>query len=715
MRRRSVLIPALLLALPAAADEGMWTFDNVPKAAVRQKYGVELTDSWLQRLQRSIIRQESGCTGSFVSADGLMLTNHHCSMGCLADLSSASANYVADGFRADTRGQERKCPGKIVSVLVDMEDVTDKVQAATAGLADAAANEARKRALSSLESDCAEKQKSTASKRSAGALACESVSLYQGGQYWLYKYKRYDDVRLTFAPEQAIGAFGGDPDNFNFPRWSLDFSLLRVYENGRPAHTPDYLRWRAEGPNVGEPVFVVGHPGTTNRLLTVEQLKSLREVLSSSLLRTSELRGRLIQWSKTGEEPQRIVRSILQSLENSLKIQRGRQLALLDDAALARKAEQERELRKLIAADPRLSARVGESWENIARALERNRLVRERHLYLEGGAGFGGTLFSYAKTLVRSATERSKPNEHRLREYADSALPKLRQRLLAVTPVYSEYERITLSFSLDKMREALGPDDTIVRKVFGDESPESLAEKLIEGTQLADPAVRSALWEGGAAAIENSSDPMIALARSIDDEARSLRKIVDDEVQAPIARAQERIAEARFAVFGRNAYPDATFTLRLSYGAVKGWIERGEQVAPFTRLAGLYDRATGMDPYRIPQPWLESRNTLEMDTVFNYATTNDIVGGNSGSPVVDSKGQLVGLAFDGNIHSIAGNYWYDGEVNRAVAVHPAIMLSALRDVYRRDALVREILGTPPARRSRQSHGNGARGGKFIAE
>ncbi|MFC4310618.1 S46 family peptidase [Steroidobacter flavus] len=675
-----------LLATAAVADEGMWTFDNVPQATIQQKYNAKLDPPWLNKVQRSITRFESGCTGSFVSPDGLVLTNHHCAMQCLAEISSESANYVDDGFKATTRSAEKKCPTQILSVLVEMENVTAKVAAATAGMQDAQANQARKQELSKLEAACT---KSSEKNR----LACESVTLYQGGQYFLYKYRRYDDVRLAFAPHHAIAAFGGDPDNFNFPRWSLDFSLFRVYENGKPLRSPNHLTWRPEGPQVGEATFVAGHPGSTSRLLTVEQLRFQRDTsVPSYLIRNSELRGRLIQWSKTGDEPARIASDYLQSVENALKVYRGFQTALLDDSLFARKTSQERELRERVKGDQKLAGAVGNAWNDAAAAQERYRQIYDRYLYLEGGAGFNSKLFSYARTLVRGAAEGTKPNEQRLREYADSNLPKVSSSLLATTPLYPNFEQVTLSFSLDKLREALGPDDSIVGKLLSKESPDSLANKLITETKLGDPAVRKALWEGGAAAIASSNDPMIALARDIDGEARAVRKIYEDEVQAPVASAQERIAKARFAVYGTNTYPDATFTLRLSYGAVEGWTEKGQQVEPFTRLSRLFERATGKDPFRLPQGWLDARDRLDMNTPFCFVTTNDIVGGNSGSPLVDAQGRLVGLAFDGNIHSIAGSFWYDGTMNRTVAVHPAIILTALKDVYGANDLAKELLG-----------------------
>ncbi len=686
---RLALLVSIVVATSALADEGMWTFDNFPKGAVKERYGVTIDDAWLSRVQRSITRHESGCTGSFVSSDGLVLTNHHCVMRCLSELSSEQNDLIARGFNSGNRAGERKCPTEILSVLMEVEDVTSHVNAATAGLPDAEANEVRKQELGKLEADCVERSKNARS----GPLACESVTLYQGGEYFLYKYKRYDDVRLAFAPQHAIAAFGGDPDNFNFPRWCLDFGLLRAYENGKPAHTPNHLTWRAEGPVAGEVTFVAGHPGRTSRLLTVEQLKFQRDTqFPEYLARNSELRGRMIQWGKTGAEPERIIQRPLQSLENALKVYRGLNKALLDERLMIDKSAREQGLREFVLAKPALTQSVGGAWDDIANAEERWRQIYERYLYLESAAGFNSALFRYARQLVRAAEERTKPNELRLREYADSNLPKLASSLLAQTPIYPELEQLTLSFSFDKMREHLGPDDPIVRQLLGTESPDSLAQRLIAETKLADASVRKALWEGGSAAIEASTDPMIVLARSTDAKARAVRKIYEDEVQAPVAAAQERIAKARFAASGTGTYPDATFTLRLSYGAVKGWKEKGEAIEPFTTLARLYERATGEPPFEIPQVWLDARDRLDMTTPFNYVTTNDIVGGNSGSPLIDAEGRLVGLAFDGNIHSLSGNYWYDAELNRAVAVHPAIILTALEKVYDAKDLAEEIRG-----------------------
>jgi hypothetical protein len=438
-------------------------------------------------------------------------------------------------------------------------------------------------------------------------------------------------------------------------------------------------------------VFISGHPGTTNRLYTMAQLKFQRDFsVPSYLIRNSEFRGRVIQWGKTGDEQRRIIQEMLLGVENSLKVYRGLNRALLDDALFARKSSEEQTLRTRVAADAKLSEETGSAWTDVENAQQRYREIYDRYLFIEAGAGFNSRLFGFARQLVRAGAERQKPNEARLREYADSNLPKVAAGILGETPVYPDFEQMTLSFSLDKLREILGPDDALVRSLLSTESPESLSAKLVSGSKLADGAARKALWDGGEAAIQSSSDPMIVLARTIDSEARALRKTYEDEVQAPVASAQERIARARFAVLGTNTYPDATFTLRLSYGAVKGWREKGEDIAPFTRLQRLYERTTGKDPFRLPQIWLEARGKLDMSMPFNYVTTNDIVGGNSGSPVVDAQGRLVGVGFDGNMHSIAGSYWYDDRMNRAVVVHPRIIIAALRDVYGAKQLVQEI-------------------------
>ncbi|HEY4646320.1 MAG TPA: S46 family peptidase [Steroidobacteraceae bacterium] len=687
---KALACAVMLFAMSSAAfaDEGMWTFENFPKQLVREKLKVDISDAWLDKVRLSTTRLESGCTGSFISGDGLLLSNHHCASECLAQLSTAENDLLANGFLARTRAQEVRCPTEQVSVLVGMEEITPKVAAAIKGLDDKAANEARKKELTRLEQGCEDAAKSD---RRTGPLSCESVSLYKGGQYFLYKYKRYKDVRLVFAPESDIAAFGGDPDNFQFPRYCLDMSMMRAYENDKPASTPKHLKINFAGPREGEPVFVSGHPGSTDRLLTVEELLSQRNAfLPVWLLRYAELRGRYIQFGKTDAESLRVVQDPLNSIENSIKVRRKELDALLDDSLMTSKRADERALRAKVDSDPALRSAAGSAWDDMAKAQAGYRNQFLDYTFVENAAGFNSELYRYARNLVRAAAERAKPNEERLREYTNAALPLLEQQIKAATPVYPALETVTLSYSLERMREWLGPDDPLIKDVLGTESPDSLAAKLIAGSQLADPNVREALWSGGVAAIEASNDPMIELARRVDPQARAIRKRYEDEVEAPTDLASERIAAARFKVLGTSTYPDATFTLRLNFGTVQGWIEKGEPVTPFTTLKVAFDRATGRDPFRMPPSWVEAKPSLDLGTRFNLSTNNDIVGGNSGSPLINAQGELVGLMFDGNIHSISGSYWFDTAKNRAIAVHPAIMKEGLTKVYRADALLREI-------------------------
>jgi hypothetical protein len=613
---------------------------------------------------------------------------------CLAENSSAGTDLLATGFNPKARENEIRCQGAQASVLVQTEDVTSKVANALAGAASADIARRRNETLTNLESACEK-----GAPQPGAPLKCEAVTLYQGGQHWLYKYKRYDDVRLAFAPESSIAAFGGDPDNFQFPRWCLDMALLRAYEGGKPAPTPNHLTFNWSGAKEGEPVFVGGHPGTTERLLTVDQLKTERDnFLPFWLLRYSELRGRLIQYSKSSPEAERTAKDYLNQIENSIKVRRMQLASLLDDRMMEQRAAAERKLRAAVMENPKLKTTAAGAWEDIARAEATHRDILVPYTFVEGAAGFNSELFGYARALVRAADERKKPNADRLREYTDAALPQIRQFLAADTPVYPELELVKLSFALERMREYLGPDHPIVVEALGKQSPDEAAKALIAGSKLADPKLRLSLFEGGLTAIDGSSDPMIALARAIDDEARALRKIFESQVEGPVQRAQRAIADARFAVYGTSLYPDATFTLRLSYGAVDGWAEAGKRVDPFTYLSRLYARATGAPPFAVPKTWLDAKPRLDMNSRINFVTTNDIVGGNSGSPVVNAKGEIVGLAFDGNIHSISGSYWFDAEKNRMVAVHPDFIRMALQEVYDAPGIARELQVAVPARR-----------------
>ena len=677
---------AALAALPAAADEGMWTFDNPPRDAIRQQYGVTLDSAWLDRVRLATVRLDSGCTGSFISGEGLVLTNHHCAEDCIAQNSSEGNDLNANGFHAASREKELRCEEDSISVLVGTEDVTAKVTAALAGVAPEGVVEARRAALTKLEQACEEE--STKSK--GGALKCERVSLYQGGQHWIYKYRRYEDVRLVFAPERDIAAFGGDPDNFQFPRWSLDFSMMRVWEGDKPAKTPNHLRFAWAGAQPGDPVFVSGHPGNTDRLLTAAQLEVQRDTFMPFwLMRFSELRGRMIQYSKTSDEARRTVEAYLNSVENSIKVRRKQFDALLDDALIENAKAKETALREAVAAKPGLGDAAG-AWEQIAAAQAAWSDILVPYTFLEGGAGFNSELFNHARTLVRAAAEREKPNEARLPGFTDARLPAIVQTLKADSPIYPEFEILRLSFSLERMREWLGPDDPVVRQVFGKDSPDALAERLVRQSSLGNAAARTALYDGGQASIAASEDPMIRLAAAVDPASRALRKTFETEVEGPVARGQEAIARARFAAYGTSIYPDATFTLRLSYGAMKGWTEKGEEVRPWTELSRAFERATGEPPFRIPDRWMAVKDRLDMSTRANFTTNNDIVGGNSGSPMLNAAGEIVGLAFDGNIHSISGSYWFDERINRTIGVHPGFIRAALEKVYDANALLEEI-------------------------
>ncbi|MBT8077439.1 MAG: S46 family peptidase [Gammaproteobacteria bacterium] len=683
MNKKLIFAAVAALPLSAFADEGMWTIDNFPAQRVASKYNVMIDDAWLRTAQLATTRLENGCTGSFASADGLVLTNNHCTWGCVRNLSTEERNLSDEGFMALARDEELQCPGQQISVLVNMEEVTDTVAKATAGLDDAAANDARKAELTRLESAC--------EKNSGNTLNCEAVSLYNGGQYFIYSYKRYDDVRLVFAPELDIAAFGGDPDNFNFPRWCLDMTFLRAYEDGKPASTPNFLQWRQAGPRAKEPVFVTGHPGSTDRLLTITQLKMLRDVeYPLWLLRYAELRGRMLAWADTSPEAARAVQQRILGIENGIKVRRNLLKALQNDEMMAMKAAEEKKLRAIVEADPELKAAYGDAWRLIDDAIESYRNFYEAHLFVEFAAGFQGDLFNYARTIVRGTAEREKPNEERIRSYTDGALPGVEQGLFANRPVDKKYDKLRMTFSLDKMREWLGPDSEYVHLVLGNDSPKTLAAKLVDGSRLDVADYRKQLWEGGAAAVETSNDPMVKLALAIDNDARALRKRYENEVEAPRIRGEEMIADARFEVYGTDTYPDATFTLRVTYGAVAGWEEKGADINPFTRTSRLFERTTGERPFKLPASWIEARERVNPDTRFNFVATTDITGGNSGSPILAADGNLVGLAFDGNIHSIAGNYWFDESVNRTVGVNTAIMLEALDKVYGADHLVDEL-------------------------
>jgi Peptidase S46 len=678
--RGLLLVLACAVCIPAFADEGLWTFDNFPTNKVKETYGVEISPAWLDHVRLSTLRLNN-CSASFVSARGLILTNQHCIEACLAAQSPPDQSYVELGFSAGRRRDEQRCASQQADVLLDSEDITDQVFNATAGMSEAAANAARKRLLGSLEQAC---EQAGAHAR-GGHLKCQVVKLYQGGQYFLYRYKRYDDVRLVFAPESDIASFGGDTDNFEFPRSSLDFALLRAYENGKPAKTPNFLRIDFAGPQDGVPVFVAGNPASTARQLTRAQLEFERDTaLPVTLLRATELHARYLQFARENPTHERVVRGQMDVLANIIKAKREELAALSEPAFWSYKAAQENELQQ--ASD----AAAANPWQVIDVAMTRDRSLYLPFSLIESGTGFSTLLFRDARWLVRGTVERDKPNDERLKEFTDTAVPGIERSLFARVPVYPDYEQLNFSYSLERLREALGPDHPLVRRLFAQQSPQVLAAQLITETQLDDADLRRRLWESGRSAVAASHDPMIQLARAIDPDARALRQQYENEVEAPVAAAAASIAALRFKLYGRQIYPDATFTLRLNVGLVEGWQEDGVAVQPVTYLARAFERTTGELPFKLPTAWLHARDQLDMHTPFCISTSNDIVGGSSGSPLLDASGRLVGLMFDGNSHSLAGRYWYDSANNRAVALHPAMIREALNKVYHAEFLVSEM-------------------------
>jgi hypothetical protein len=669
---------------PRDTDEGMWLLNAFPSERVKQKYGFGPTQAWLDHVRLSSLRLTLGCSGSVVSPNGLVMTNHHCASECLSELSTARDDISDKGLTTRSEKEERKCPGMEVSQLIDITDVTERVKGATRGASDAEFHAKQRAERAKIEKDCAP----------TDDLQCEVVNLYHGGQYHLYKYRRFEDIRLVFAPELAIAFFGGDPDNFNFPRYNLDVTFLRIYENDKPAKLEHHLKWSAKGPKEGDLTFVSGHPGGTSRLLTMAELVYHRDVKwPEAIARLAEERGVLTEFRNRGRDQKRIGTELLFGVENSLKAIRG-MLSSLDVELMAQKAAEERYIRAKVAADPALAKEVGGAWEAIAGAVAAQERIARRYAYLEDGRGFQSRLFDIARTLVRAADELPRPNAERLEEFGDSRLPGVKLDLFSNAPIHAELETLTLGMSLTWLREQFGADDPVVRKVLDKEAPKDLAAALVKGTKLGDPKVRKALWEGGKAAIDAAvaKDPLLALARAIDAESRAIRAQYEKEVAGVMQKNQELVARARFAAFGTSVYPDATFTLRLAFGSVKGWNEGNAAVTPFTTMGGAFERATGKEPFALPASWHAAKDKLDLSTPFNFVSTNDIIGGNSGSPVINKEGEVVGLIFDGNIHSLGGEYWFDDVKNRAVSVDTAALTEALGKIYGAQHLVTELTG-----------------------
>ena len=675
-------------ATSASAEEGMWTFDNFPIARANETLGTNIDQAWLDRVRLSSVKY-GGCSAGLVSDAGLVMTNNHCVATCVANLSTQAVNYAETGFTPRTREEELKCPGGTAEILTDISDVTDRVRAAGEGLTGQAFNRARDAEIGRIETEaCGD----------ATDKRCQVVTLYRGGQFKLYTYKKFTDVRLAFAPEDRAATFGGDLDNFSFPRFAIDAAFIRLYENGAPAQTPTHFTWNAAQPVEGTPVFVSGSPGATQRLLTQDQLFTVRDVvLPMDQLIASELRGRLIRFSEESEENAFIAMDPIVSIENTYKRGLGRMRALTDPAFMAARAEGEADFRRRVVSNPETARNANDPWGALSTVQPIARELYPAYALLEGGTGIGTTsvaggsqLFLWARTLVRGAQERAKPSAERLPEYGDARLSAVQSSLFAERPTYPGLEQVRMEWWLSKTREWLTADDARVRTLLGRESPEALSARLVSGTTLADPAVRRALWEGGLAAIEASDDPMIRYLLSIQEPTRAIRAEWETRVQAPTDQAAERLSSARFAAYGDTVYPDATGTLRLTYGMIEGSDVPGQRWGPFTTFGGLWDRATGAVPFDVAPKLLAARDRIDADTVLNMAVSSDTIGGSSGSPVVNEAGEILGANFDSTVLTQRNAYGYDRAVNRSVIVTTQAVTVALRDVYGMEHLVREL-------------------------
>jgi hypothetical protein len=679
------VVTALVLSFVSGsrADEGMWLFNQPPLAILRERYQFDPSDAWLDHLQKSSVR--IGASGSFVSEDGLLISNHHVGGSSLQKLSTKEKNYLRDGFYARTPAEELKCLDLEINVLQSIEDISARVNAAIPADADAAAAfAARRKIIAEIEKESLDKT----------GLRSEVVTLWQGGTYHLYRYKRYTDVRIVFAPEQQIAFFGGDPDNFEFPRYDFDICIFRAYENGKPAKTKDFLKFSATGPRDGELVFVSGHPGGTSRLLTMAELDTLRD--ESLPFRLAELKREevlLANWSARSEENARRAREYFFGVQNSRKAIDGRLAGLLDPQLMDAKRKAESDFKAQLAAKPEFSSALA-AYDQIASAMKITAAQMKRYSLLERGDGFDSASFRIARQLLRAGEERPKANGDRLREYSEASKASMELNLFSPQPIYPDFEILMLTDSLTFFATTFGGDDPLVQKVLAGKSPHERAVDLINSTQTRDVAFRKKLYEGGASAVSAANDSMVELARLIDPEARAVRKIVDEQNEIK-QQAHGAIARAANALLGTGGsrYPDATGTLRLSFGTVKGYEEDRQPVPAFTTFAGLYARAKEMrerPPFDLPASWENGRARLNLKTPYNFVSTDDIIGGNSGSPVVNRAGEFVGIIFDGNLQSLPWDYAFDEKQGRATSVDSAAILEGLDKIYHAKELVREL-------------------------
>jgi len=684
--RSVLLLPAALLlaAAPAIhAEEGMWTFDNPPLKQLTAKYNFKPSQEWLDHLRLASVRLNDGGSGSFVSPNGLLLTNHHVARGQLQKNSTAEHDYLRDGFYAATPDAEMKSADLEVNVLVAMQDVTARVQGAAKGTADdAKALKARDAAIAAIEKESKDKT----------GLRSDVVGFYQGGEYWLYQYKAYTDVRLVFAPEQQAAFYGGDPDNFTYPRYDLDMALFRVYEDGKPLHSDHYLKWSAKGAAPGELIFISGHPGSTERQDTMAELLAERDVHGPAITEYLQRRIAAAQaFATQGPEQARLVGSTIFGLQNSLKVYLGRADALADKAILAKKQAEEDDFRAKVAANPEWQKAYGGAWDTIARAEEKMKPEVKSQIFRRTDS----RLFTLALNIVQYVAEVKKPDGERLPQFHEAGLESLKFQMLSPAPVYPSTEKLFMTAALKLAQEKLGKDDAFVQAIVQGADVDKTVTALVDGSKLANVAFRKSLLEGGEAAVAASNDPMIVAARRVDPIWRETNRRLRDTISSVLTPAGEKLGKARFLVYGKNAYPDATFTLRLSYGTVDGYPYNGTVAPPFTTFYGLYDRAASFSnkpPFDLTAKQATGRDKLDLSTPLDFVSTGDIIGGNSGSPVVNRDNELVGLIFDGNIESLAGDFVYEGGKNRAVAVHSAGMIEGLRKLYNAGALADELEG-----------------------